>query len=148
MTQKTNRLLMLLIGAAIAGCGSQTQRTSSGPGEQTQFERVGGSSNAVTKEEIERRAAAAAAAQEAAAPPPAPPKAAEAPPAEPAKATAAAAARDEATPEFPITKYELPDEAAKDQEVEDLGTQADESVSEAQEATEAAESSVGETTTY
>ena len=159
MTQKTNRLLMLLIGAAIAGCGSQTQRTSSGPGEETQYERVGGSSNAVTKEEIERRAVAAAAAKEAAAPPPpaptpAPVKAEEAPPTQPAKAPAAATAKDEATPEFPVTKYELPDEAAKqeevakDQEVEDLGTQDDESVSDAQEATEAAESSVGETTTY
>lgn len=163
MTQKTNRLLMLLIGAAIAGCGSQTQRTSSGPGEQTQYERVGGSTNAVTKEEIERRAAAAAAAKEAAAPPPAPApepvaaKAAEAPPAEPAKAATApvaAAAKDEATPEFPVTKYELPEDVAKkeepaqDQEVEDLGPQADESVSEAQEAGPGSESSVGETTTY
>ncbi|MEO8004394.1 MAG: OmpA family protein, partial [Betaproteobacteria bacterium] len=42
------------------------------------------------------------------------------------------------------------DDDDKDQsaEVEDLGTQPDESVSDAQEATEAAESSVGETTTY
>jgi OOP family OmpA-OmpF porin len=164
MTQKTNRLLMLLIGAAIAGCSSQTQRTSSGPGEQTQYERVGGSSNAVTKEEIERRAAAAAAAQEAQKPAPAPePPAAEpapvqaqqaveqAPAAEPARASSTAA-KDESLPEFPITN-EGPDqratqEAAKEEEVEDLGPQADESASEPQEAAAEAESSVGETTTY
>ena len=50
MRPKTNRLLMLLVGAVIAGCASQTERSSSGGGTQTQteHERVGGSSNAVT----------------------------------------------------------------------------------------------------
>ena len=37
MRPKTNRLLMLLIGAMLAGCASQTERSSSGGGaEQAQ----------------------------------------------------------------------------------------------------------------
>ncbi len=163
MRPKTNRLLLLLVSAAIAGCASQTDRSSSGGGDQTQIEheRVGGSSNAVTQEELERRAAAKAAAEQVAVPaaPPAPAyepeKEAvqyvdrpleETPPPKPA--AVAAAPKDEATPDFPISKYELPEEAAKDEEVEDLGPQDDESVSAEQEAAPAAESSVGETTEY
>jgi len=88
MRPKTNRLLMLLIGAALAGCANQTERSSSGAGSgtegtQVEVERVGGTSNVVTQEELERRAAAKAAAEAQAAPPePAPQPAAE-PEAEP-----------------------------------------------------------------
>jgi len=40
MRPKTNRLLMLLIGAMLAGCASQTERSSSGGGaEQAQARR-------------------------------------------------------------------------------------------------------------
>ena len=165
MRPKTNRLLMLLVGAVIAGCASQTERSSSGGGTQTQteHERIGGSSNAVTKEELERRAAAAAAAaaEPASAPAPAP-----APVYEPEKeavqyvdrpleetpppkaAAVAVAPRTEATPDFPVTKYELPDDQASDEEVEDLGMLDDDSESAAQDAALATESSVGETTEY
>ena len=137
---KTNRLLMLLLGAAIAGCASQTERSSSGGGDQTQ----------------------AAAEPATAAPPSVPePTAAYEPEREPVqyidrpveetpppKAVAAAAVpKDEALPDFPITKYELPEEP-KDEDVEDLGPQEDESVSAEQDATPAEESSVGETTQY
>ena len=147
MRPKTNRLLMLLVGAVISGCASQTDRSSSGGG--VEYERVGGTSNAVTQEELERRAAAKAAAeapasQPAPAPEPAPayePKREsvqyvdrpleEAPPPKPT--AVAAAPKDETTPDFPVTKYELPEEQAADEEVEDLGTQEDESVSAEQE---------------
>ena len=158
MRPRTNRLLMLLVGAVITGCASQTDRSSSGGGAQTQteYERVGGTSNAVTQEELERRAAAKAVAE---APPPQPAPAPayepereavqysdrpleESPPPKPP--VVAAAPKDEATPEFQVTKYELPE----DEEVEDLGPQEDESVSAEQEAAPAEESSVGETTEY
>lgn len=161
MRPKTNRLLMLLVGAAIAGCASQTERSSSGGGGQTQIEyqRVGGSTNAVTKEELERRAAAKAVAEAAPQPAPAPEPAPayepereavqysdrpleESPPPKPP--VVAAAPKDEATPEFPVTKYELP----VDEEVEDLGPQEDESQSAEQDAAPAEDSSVGETTEY
>ena len=162
MRPKTNRLLMLLVGAVISGCASQTDRSSSGGGAQTQaeYERVGGSSNAVTQEELQRRAAAKAIA-EAPAPQPAPAPAYEPekesvqyvdrpleenPPPKPV--VVAVAPKDETTPDFPVTKYELPEEQAEDEEVEDLGTQDDESVSAEQEAASAEESSVGETTEY
>ena len=162
MRPKTNRLLMLLVGAAISGCASQTDRSSSGGGDQVQIEheRVGHSTNAVTQEELARRAAAKAAAETA-------PAAAaetalayepqkesvqyvdrpleETPPPKPA---AAVASKDEAIAEFPITKYELPEEQAIDDEVEDLGTQEDESVSAEQDAALAEEGAVGETTEY
>ena len=162
MRTKTNRLLMLLVGVAISGCASQTDRSSSGGGEQAQieYERVGGSSNAVTKEELERRAAAKAAAEAA------PVEAVPAPAYEPAKesvqyidrpvdeapppkpAVVAAAPKDEALPDFPVTKYNLPEEQAKDEEVEELGPQDDDSVSADQDAVPEEESSVGETTEY
>ena len=166
MRTKTNRLLMLLVGVAISGCASQTDRSSSGGGEQAQieYERVGGTSNAVTQEELERRAVAKAAAEAATVQAVPAPQAApayepeketvqyidrpvdETPPPKPAAITAAP--KEEALPDFPVTKYELPDEQAKDEEVEELGPQDDDSVSAEQEAAPEEESSVGETTEY
>ncbi len=166
MRTKTNRLLMLLVGVAIAGCASQTDRSSSGGGEQAQIEheRVGGSSNAVTQEELERRAAAKAATEAAAVEAvPAPPAAPayepekesvqyidrpvdETPPPKPA--AVAAAPKDEALPDFPVTKYDLPEEQAKDEEVEELGPQDDDSVSAEQDTLPTEDNSIGETTEY
>ncbi len=155
MRPKTNRLLMLLVGVVISGCASQTDRSSSGGGAQ--YERVGGSSNAVTQEELERRAAAQAAAESAPAPAPAYEPIGESvqyvdrpleesPPPKPA--AVAAAPKDEPTPDFPVTTYELPEEQATDEEIEDLGPQEDESASVEQEAAPAQESSVGEPTEF
>ena len=165
MRPKTNRLLMLLVGAAISGCASQTDRSSSGGGQtQIEYERVGGSRNAVTKEELERRAAAQAAAETAASQPA--PVTQPAPAYEPQResvqyvdrpledtpprkaATVAAAPKDEPTPDFPVTTYALPEDQAADDDIEDLGTQEDESVSAEQDAMPAGESSVGETAVY
>ncbi len=150
MRPGTNRLLMLLISASLAGCASQTERSSSGSGAEdtVEYERVGGTSNVVTQEELERRAAAKAAAEAQAAQPAAAPQPEyepkkeevqyidrpldETPPpvtaAAPAPAPTQSAAADEALPDFPITKYEI-EEAPAEQanEVEDLGTQPDES---------------------
>ena len=127
MPSKTNRLLMLLVGAAISGCASQTDRSSSGGGAQAQNEPEKESVQYVDRPLEES-------------PPPKPAAVAVAP--------KAAAPKDEATPDFPISKYELPEEQAKDEEVEDLGPQEDESASAEQEAAPAEESSVGETTEY
>ena len=165
MRPKTNRLLMLLLGAAISGCASQTDRSSSGGGQtQIEHERVGGSTNAVTKEELERRAAAQAAAETAASQPA--PVTQPAPAYEPQResvqyvdrpledtpprkaATVAAAPENEPTPDFPITTYVLPEDQATDDDIEDLGAQDDESVSAEQDAMPAGESSVGETALY
>lgn len=168
MRPGTNRLLMLLIGASLAGCANQTERSSSGAGEQNsvEFERVGGTSNVVTQEELERRAAAAAAAEAQSAQPaePVPQDYEPLPeevqyidrPLEEAAATAASApdpvtsaAADEALPDFPITKYEIEEApGGQDNEVEDLGTQPDESASgdSLEEGGAAAESSIGEPT--
>ncbi|MGH8766937.1 MAG: OmpA family protein [Burkholderiales bacterium] len=94
MRPKTNRLLMLLIGAMLAGCASQTERSSSGGGaEQAQ----------------------------APAPTPAP-----APAYEPQGESVQFVDRplkapEQPLPDFPVTKYEI------EEEVEDLGTQPDES---------------------
>jgi OOP family OmpA-OmpF porin len=164
--------LTVLIGAFLAGCASQTDRSSSG-GADTQpaveYERVGGTSNVVTQEELERRAAAKAAAEAQAAQQAAPaedtsPAAYEpsevqyidsplqevAPAAAPVAAAAAASpsAADEALPDFPITKYEIEETDQQAEEVEDLGTQADESGTAAsmEEETVAAASGVGEPT--
>lgn len=129
MRQGTNRLLMLLIGAAISGCASQTDRSSSGGGAEP--------------------AAQVATPQPAPAPAYEPEKESvqfvdrpleETPPPKPA----VAAPKDEALPDFPITKYELPEEEA----VEELGPQEDGSVSAQQEALPEQEGSVGETTEY
>jgi len=120
MRPKTNRLLMLLIGAMLAGCASQTERSSSGGGaEQAQ----------------------APAPTPAPAPAPAPayePQSEsvqfvdrpleETPPPPPAPV---AKAPEQPLPDFPITKYEVdePTEVADEpeEEVGDLGTQPDES---------------------
>lgn len=169
MRPGTNRLLMLLIGTALAGCASQTERSSSGAGAQdtVEYERVGGTSNAVTKEELERRAAAKAAAEAQAAQPAAAPQPEYEPKKEavqyidrpleetPAPVTAAApapapaptkSAADEALPDFPITKYEIEEE--QPDEVEDLGTQPDETASaeSLEEDGAARESAIGEPT--
>ena len=127
MRPRTNRLLMLLVGAAVAGCASQTDRSSSGGGAQSQAEPERESVQYVDHPLEDS-------------PPPKPAAVAAAP-----KATAP---KEETTPDFPITKYELPEEEAKGEEVEDLGPQEDESVSAEQEAAPAVESSVGETTEY
>jgi OOP family OmpA-OmpF porin len=133
MRPGTNRLLMLLIGAAISGCASQTDRSSSGGGAEPP--------------------AQVAAPQPAPAPAPAPAyepekesvqfvdrPLEETPPPKPV----VTAPKDEALPDFPITKYELPEEEA----AEDLGPVEDESESAEQEATAASESSVSEPTEY
>lgn len=173
MRPQTSRLLTVLIGAFLAGCASQTDRSSSG-GADTQpaveYERVGGTSNVVTQEELERRAAAKAAAEAQAAQQAAPatedttpapyepsevqyidsPLQEVAPAAAPVAAAAAASpsAADEALPDFPITKYEIEETDQQAEEVEDLGTQADESGTAAsmEEETVAAASGVGEPT--
>ncbi|MEO8007022.1 MAG: OmpA family protein [Betaproteobacteria bacterium] len=125
MRPKTNRLLMLLVGAVISSCASQTDRSSSGAGAQTPTEAV--------------------------APQPAPP-----PAYEPTKESVqiidrplevTAPKKNEATPDFPVTKYALPEEQAQE-EIGDLGPQEDESMSAKQGAAPAQESSVGETTEY
>ena len=162
-----NRLLMLLIGTALAGCANQTERSSSGAGaqESVEYERVGGTSNVVTREELERRAAAKAAAEAQAAQPAAAPQPEYEPKKEevqyidrpleetPAPVTSAApapaptkSAADEALPDFPVTKYEI--EEAQSDEVEDLGTQPDETASaeSLEEGGAARESTIGEPT--
>jgi OOP family OmpA-OmpF porin len=178
MQRGSNRLLMLLISAAIAGCASQTERSSSGGGQDAvEYERVGGTTNVVTKEELERRAAAKAQAEAAAAAPAAPaepPKPEYEPKGEdvqyidraleetpPPKAEApapapTARAADEPLPDFPITKYEIEDSPAQEavaesnEEMEDLGGQEDESAT-TENATEdgvAAQSNISEPTVY
>jgi OOP family OmpA-OmpF porin len=120
MRPKTNRLLMLLVGAAVSGCASQTDRSSSGGGDRYQPEKE-------AVQIVDRPLPDT--------PPPKPAPVAVAPKAEP-------------TPDFPVTKYELPQDQATDDEIEDLGAQEDESVSAEQDALAAGESSVGETTEY
>jgi outer membrane protein OmpA-like peptidoglycan-associated protein len=133
MKPKANRLLLLLVGAMIAGCSSQTERSSSGAGAEVQ-------------------AAAEAAPQPAPSVPAYEPEPApvqyvdrpleETPPPKPQ--AVATAPKDEPTPDFPITKYELP----PDESVGDLGTQADESVSVEQQPAPPVESTVGEPTEF
>jgi outer membrane protein OmpA-like peptidoglycan-associated protein len=139
MPAKSNRLLMLLIGAAISGCASQTDRSSSSGSDRYQPEKE-------SVQLVDRPLESA--------PPPKPAPVAAAPkpeavpenPPPPKPAPVAAAPKNEAVPEFPVTKYELPEE--QDEEVQDLGPQEDESVSAEQEAVPAGDSSVGETTEY
>jgi outer membrane protein OmpA-like peptidoglycan-associated protein len=126
MRPKTNRLLMLLVGAAISGCASQTDRGSSGGGDQAQTEPEKESVQFIDRSLEDT-------------PPPKPAAVAVPPKAVP---------KDEATPDFPVTKYELPEEQAKAEEVEDLGPQDDDSLSAEQDAIPAEDSSVGETTEY
>src|SRR5258708_3790880 len=127
MQPKTNRLLMLLVGAVISGCATQTDRSSSGGGAQSQAEPEKESVQFVDRPLDDS-------------PPPKPPAVAVAPKAAPPK--------DETTPDFPVTKYELPEDQAKDEEVDDLGPQEDESVPAEQEAAPEEESAVGETAEY
>jgi outer membrane protein OmpA-like peptidoglycan-associated protein len=133
MRPKTNRLLMLLVGAVISGCASQTDRSSSGGGAQTatQAEAPAPQAAPAPAYEPERESVQYVDRPLPESPPPKP-------------AVVAVAPKNEPTPDFPVTKYELPE----DEEVEDLGTQDDESVSAEQEAAAAGESSVGETTEY
>lgn len=167
MQRGQNRLLMLLITAAIAGCAGQTERSNSGTGgtEALEYERVTGTSNVVTKEELERRAAAEAAAASA----PAAEQASsgyepqqeevqyidrpldETPAPVAAAAAPTASAADEALPDFPITKYEIEEQPAEQAaEVEDLGEQADDAVTTtgAAEDSAATDSGISEPTIY
>ena len=110
MRPKTNRLLMLLIGAMLAGCASQTERSSSGGGaEQTQtpaptpapapapaYEPEGENVQFVDRP-----------LEETPPPPPAP----------------VAKAPEQPLPDFPVTTYAVEPE----EEMGDLGTQPDES---------------------
>ena len=110
MRPKTNRLLMLMIGAMLAGCASQTERSSSGGGaEQAQapaptpapapaYEPKGESVQMVDRP-----------LEETPPPPPAP----------------VAKAPEQPLPDFPITTYEVAPE--EEEEVGDLGAQPDES---------------------
>lgn len=121
MRPKTNKLLMFLVGVAITGCSSQTERSSSGGGDQYQPEKE-------SVQFVERPLEEA--------PPPKPAPVAAAPTSEPAA-------------EFPVTKYEMPDDPVQEDEaVEDLGPLPDESVSAQQEELAADDSSIGETAQY
>lgn len=106
MRPKTNRLLMLLIGAMLAGCASQTERSSSGGGaEQTQAPAPTPAPAYEPQSEpvqiVDRPL------EETPPPPPAP----------------VAKAPEQPLPDFPVTTYEVEPE----EEVGDLGTQPDES---------------------
>ena len=132
MRPKANRLLMLLVGAVISGCASQADRGNAGGGAKAQ---AGAETESV--QFVDRPLEQS--------PPPKPKAVEESPPPKP-KAVAAVR-NDEPTPDFPVTKYELPEEQV-DEEVEDLGTLDDESESAPQQAAVAAESAVGETSEY
>jgi outer membrane protein OmpA-like peptidoglycan-associated protein len=147
MRPGTNRLLMLLISASLAGCASQTDRSSSGAGAQDATPEVQPAQTAAApqpdyepqREEvqyIDRPLEETPAPVTTAAPAPDP---------VPAPAPTRSAA-DEPLPDFPITKYEI--EEAPAEEVEDLGTQPDESVSgpSLEEETVASASTIGEPT--
>jgi outer membrane protein OmpA-like peptidoglycan-associated protein len=140
MRPGTNRLLMLLIGASLAGCANQTERSSSGAGTQgaAETEQAAGPTSAAPKEEPQRPAEAKAEPPKPAAEPASSETATAAAPAPaPAPATAdpvRSAAVDEPAPDFPVTKYEAqePTDAQSNEqasEVEDLGSQPDESAS-------------------
>ena len=120
MRPKTNRLLMLLVGAAISGCASQTDRSSSGGGDQYRPERESVQIVDRPLDDTPR----------------------------PKPAAVAVAPKAEPTPDFPVTTYALPEDQATDDDIEDLGAQEDESVSAEQDAVPAGESSVGETAEY
>jgi outer membrane protein OmpA-like peptidoglycan-associated protein len=108
MRPKTNRLLMLLIGAMLAGCASQTERSSSGGGaEQAQAPAPTPAPAPAYEPQSENVQFVDRPLEETPPPPPAP----------------VAKAPEQPLPDFPITKYEVEPE----EEVEDLGTQPDES---------------------
>jgi len=118
MRPKTNRLLMLLIGAMLAGCASQTERSSSGGGaEQAQAPAPTPAPAPAPAYEPQSESVQFVDRPLAETPPP--------PPAPVAKAP------EQPLPDFPITKYEVdePTEVADEpeEEVGDLGTQPDES---------------------
>jgi hypothetical protein len=135
MGAKTNRLLMLLVGAAIAGCASQTDRSSSGGGA------------AQAQVESEKTAAPPP-------PPPPPPYSRKKEPVSmliarwrtPRRQTRRCGRRSQerAGSEFPVTKYELPE----DEEVEDLGPVTTNQLRTSKRPPPSKESSVGETTEY
>src|SRR5258708_36691044 len=97
MQPKTNRLLMLLVGAVISGCATQTDRSSSGGGAQSQAEPEKESVRFVDRPLDDS-------------PPPKPPAVAVAPKAAPPQ--------DETTPDFPVTKTDVPEDRAKHDEVD------------------------------
>ena len=110
MRPKTNRLLMLLIGAMLAGCASQTERSSSGGGaEQAQAPAPTPAPAPAPAYEPQSESVQFVDRPLEETPPP--------PPAPVAKAP------EQPLPDFPITKYEIEPE----EEVGDLGTQPDES---------------------
>jgi outer membrane protein OmpA-like peptidoglycan-associated protein len=136
MQPRTSRLLMLLIGAMLAGCAAQTERSGAGTGSTEAAPAPAPTAAPEPKPEppayqpesegvsyIDRPLDTT--------PPPKPPK--------PAPA-------NEPLPDFPVTKYELPPE----EEVADIGAQPDESgtVSYPEESLAAAGSTVGEPTEY
>jgi outer membrane protein OmpA-like peptidoglycan-associated protein len=106
MQGKTNRLLMLLVGAAVAACSSQTERGSTGIGAETTPPPAEAVSAPPPAPLPEREGVQFTEAPLPQAPPPAP-VVAEAPP-------------PQELPEFPITAYELPPEQ-EDTEIADLG---------------------------
>ncbi len=110
MRPKTNRLLMLLIGAMLAGCAGQTERSSSGGGaEQAQAPAPTPAPAPAPAYEPQSESVQFVDRPLEATPPP--------PPAPVAKAP------EQPLPDFPVTKYEIDPE----EEVGDLGTQPDES---------------------
>jgi outer membrane protein OmpA-like peptidoglycan-associated protein len=108
MRPKTNRLLMLLIGAMLAGCASQTERSSSGGGaEQAPAPAPTPAPAPAYEPKSENVQFVDRPLEETPPPPPAP----------------VAKAPEQPLPDFPITKYEVEPE----EEVGDLGTQPEES---------------------
>ena len=108
MRPKTNRLLMLLIGAMLAGCASQTERSSSGGGaEQAQAPAPAPAPEPAYEPQGESVQIVERPLEETPPPPPAP----------------VAKAPEQPLPDFPITTYEVEPE----EEVGDLGPQPDES---------------------
>ena len=108
MRPKTNRLLMLLIGAMLAGCASQTERSSSGGGaEQAQAPAPTPAPAPAYEPKSESVQMVDRPLEET--PPPKPAPVAKAP--------------EQPLPDFPVTTYEVTPE----EEVGDLGTQPDES---------------------
>ncbi|MEK6211175.1 MAG: OmpA family protein [Pseudomonadota bacterium] len=110
MRPQTNRLLMLLIGAMLAGCASQTERSSSGGGaEQAQAPAPTPAPAPAPAYEPKSESVQFVDRPLEETPPPRPAPVAKAP--------------EQPLPDFPITQYEVEPE----KEVGDLGTQPDES---------------------
>jgi outer membrane protein OmpA-like peptidoglycan-associated protein len=110
MRPKTNRLLMLLIGAMLAGCASQTERSSSGGGaEQAQAPTPAPAPAPAYEPQSEHVQIVDRPLEETPPPPPTP----------------VAKAPEQPLPDFPVTTYAV--EPEEEEEVADLGTQPDES---------------------